>query len=98
MYLLRAGLSRPFAWAPICAIPSPYPIFRFVSCRRADMATAELDRPADSLDAFRNETRAWLAAHFPPSLKGKENPMATVEGPTTPSADEAAWIKAFGEK
>jgi alkylation response protein AidB-like acyl-CoA dehydrogenase len=60
--------------------------------------TADLDRPADSIDAFRSDTRAWLAAHFPPSLKGKENPMATVEGPTALSDDEAAWKKAFGEK
>ena len=50
------------------------------------------------LDAFRSETSAWLTAHFPPSLWGKENPMATVEGPTALSDDEAAWKKAFGEK
>ena len=63
------------------------------------MATAaDLDRAADGIDAFRSETRAWLAAHFPPSLKGKENPMATVEGPTALSADEEAWKKTFGEK
>jgi alkylation response protein AidB-like acyl-CoA dehydrogenase len=63
------------------------------------MATvADLDASVDPLDAFRGETRAWLEAHFPPSLKGKENPMATVEGPTALSADEAAWKKAFGEK
>ncbi|MEO9131954.1 MAG: acyl-CoA dehydrogenase family protein [Sphingomonas sp.] len=63
------------------------------------MATAaDLDRAADGIDAFRSETRAWLAAHFPPSLKGKENPMATVEGPTALSADEEAWKTAFGEK
>ncbi|MEO7690652.1 MAG: acyl-CoA dehydrogenase family protein [Sphingomonas sp.] len=63
------------------------------------MATAaDLDRAADSIDAFRSETRAWLAENFPPSLKGKENPMATVEGPTALSADEEAWKKAFGEK
>ena len=63
------------------------------------MATAaDLDRPADSIDDFRKETRAWLETNFPPVLKGKENPMATVEGPTALSADEAAWKKAFGEK
>ncbi|MEO6217058.1 MAG: acyl-CoA dehydrogenase family protein [Sphingomonas sp.] len=63
------------------------------------MATAaDLDRAADSIDAFRSETRAWLAENFPPSLKGKENPMATVEGPTALSADEETWKKAFGEK
>ncbi|MEP7004487.1 MAG: acyl-CoA dehydrogenase family protein [Sphingomonas bacterium] len=63
------------------------------------MATAaDLDRAPDSIDAFRSETRAWLAENFPPSLKGKENPMATVEGPTALSADEEAWKKAFGDK
>ena len=63
------------------------------------MATAaELDASVSPLDAFRKEARAWLEAHFPPSLKGKENPMATVEGPTALSDDESAWKKAFGEK
>ena len=63
------------------------------------MATAaDLDRAADGIDAFRSDTRAWLAENFPPALKGKENPMATVEGPTALSADEEAWKKAFGEK
>ncbi|GAA0330123.1 acyl-CoA dehydrogenase family protein [Sphingomonas oligophenolica] len=63
------------------------------------MATAaDLDRPADALEEFRSQARAWLEVNFPPALKGKENPMATVEGPTEPSADEAAWKKAFGEK
>jgi alkylation response protein AidB-like acyl-CoA dehydrogenase len=63
------------------------------------MATAaDLDRPADSIDDFRKQARAWLEANFPPALKGKENPMATVEGPTALSADEEAWKKAFGEK
>ena len=63
------------------------------------MATAaDLDRPADSIEDFRKQARAWLEANFPPALKGKENPMATVEGPTALTADEAAWKKAFGEK
>ena len=63
------------------------------------MATAaNLDASVNPLDAFRKETRAWLEAHFPPSLKGRENPIATIEGPTALSADEAAWKKAFGEK
>ncbi len=63
------------------------------------MATAaELDNPATSLDAFRAEVRAWLADHFPPALKGKDNPMATLEGPSDHSAEETAWIKAMGDK
>jgi len=61
-------------------------------------SAAETDIAVNPIDAFRQEARAWLEAHFPPSLKGKENPMATVEGPTELSAGEVAWKKAFGEK
>jgi alkylation response protein AidB-like acyl-CoA dehydrogenase len=61
-------------------------------------SAAELDAPVDPLDAFRKEARSWLEANFPPALKGKENPMATIEGPTALSAEEAAWRKAIGEK
>jgi alkylation response protein AidB-like acyl-CoA dehydrogenase len=63
------------------------------------MATApELDTPATALDAFREEARAWLAENFPPALKGKDNAMSALEGPSDPSADETAWQKAMGEK
>jgi len=63
------------------------------------MATApELYTPATALDAFREETRAWLAENFPPALKGKDNAMSALEGPSDPSADETAWQKAMGEK
>jgi alkylation response protein AidB-like acyl-CoA dehydrogenase len=63
------------------------------------MATApELDTPATALDAFREEARAWLAENFPPALKGKDNAMSALEGPSDPSADEIAWQKAMGEK
>jgi len=63
------------------------------------MATApEIDAPADSLDAFRAQVRAWLAAHFPPSLKGKDNAMSAVEGPHANSPEEDAWQQAMGEK
>jgi len=63
------------------------------------MATAaDLDRPADAADAFRAAVRAWLEAHFPPDLKGKDNAMSAIDGPTSLSADEAAWKKAMGDK
>ncbi|MGJ3648890.1 acyl-CoA dehydrogenase family protein [Sphingomonas sp. GlSt437] len=63
------------------------------------MATAaELDTPVDALDAFRQEARDWLAANFPASLKGKDNVMSAVEGPTEESADETAWRQAMGDK
>lgn len=61
-------------------------------------SAAETDVAVTPIDAFRQETRAWLEAHFSPSLKGKENLMAVVEGPTSLSDEEAAWKKAFGEK
>ncbi|TPG21478.1 acyl-CoA dehydrogenase [Sphingomonas koreensis] len=61
-------------------------------------SVAEVDSTADPIEAFRAEARSWLAAHFPPSLKGKDNAMSAVEGPSEPSADEEAWRKAMGEK
>ena len=48
--------------------------------------------------AFRNEVRDWLAANFPDSLKGKDNSMSAVEGPTQETPEQAAWRKAMGEK
>jgi alkylation response protein AidB-like acyl-CoA dehydrogenase len=49
------------------------------------------------LDTFRDEARAWLAANFPPSLKGRGGQMAQEGlGPTGPDYD--AWRKAMGDK
>ena len=63
------------------------------------MATApEPDSAAAALDAFRADARAWLAANFPASLKGKDNVMSSLEGPSDLSADEAAWTTAMGNK
>ena len=63
------------------------------------MATApELDVPADALEAFRAEVRGWIAANFPPALKGTDNSLSALEGPTDASPDEVAWKKAMGEK
>ncbi|MFM9827122.1 MAG: acyl-CoA dehydrogenase family protein [Sphingomonas sp.] len=63
------------------------------------MATApDIDRDAAALDAFRADARAWLAANFPPSLKGKDNVMSSLEGPSDHSEDEVAWTKAVGDK
>jgi alkylation response protein AidB-like acyl-CoA dehydrogenase len=61
-------------------------------------SAADLDRPADALDAFRQEARAWLEANFPPALKGKDNALSAIDGPTALSPDEAAWKKAMGDK
>jgi alkylation response protein AidB-like acyl-CoA dehydrogenase len=57
-------------------------------------AAARLD---DRLDAFRSEVRSWLAANFPPSLKGKGAMMFSEgRGPSDP--DFAKWKKAMADK
>ncbi len=63
------------------------------------MATAlQPDQDAAALDAFRLSARAWLAANFPASLKGKDNVLSSLEGPSEHSADEVAWTTAMGDK
>ncbi|MEW3881690.1 acyl-CoA dehydrogenase family protein, partial [Pseudomonas aeruginosa] len=59
---------------------------------------AELDRSADTIDAFRAEARAWLEANFPQSLRGKDNAMSAVDGPTEETAEQKAWREAMGAK
>ena len=61
------------------------------------MASAAAINPESDLDAFRTQVREWLDAHFPESLKGHDNTMSSVEGPTEESADEKAWREAMGE-
>ncbi|MBO9623030.1 MAG: acyl-CoA dehydrogenase family protein [Sphingomonas sp.] len=58
----------------------------------------EVDAPVDLLAAFRAEAREWLAAHFPPGLKGRDNAMSAVEGPTEEDDEQRAWRLAMGEK
>ena len=48
------------------------------------------------LEDFRGEVRAWLAANFPASLKGKAA-LATAER-SSAGGDLAAWRKAIGQK
>ena len=63
------------------------------------MATAaELDRPADTTEGFRQEARAWLEANFPQSLRGKDNAMSAVDGPTDEAPEQKAWREAMGQK
>ncbi|QKS01543.1 acyl-CoA dehydrogenase [Sphingomonas sp. CL5.1] len=63
------------------------------------MATAaDLDRPADSLDDFRKEARAWLEANFDPALKGHDNAMSAVDGPTAETPAQKKWREAMGDK
>jgi len=55
------------------------------------------DFGADDLDGFRAEARDWLAANFPPALKGRAGLMMA-EGATSRNGDFQAWTKAMGEK
>jgi alkylation response protein AidB-like acyl-CoA dehydrogenase len=48
------------------------------------------------LEEFRTEAKAWLAAHFPPSLAGKG--AAAMTDALADSPDLQAWKKAIGEK
>jgi alkylation response protein AidB-like acyl-CoA dehydrogenase len=50
----------------------------------------------DTDKAFREEVKAFLAANFPPELKGKSNALASVEGPTNESPAQRAWREAMG--
>ncbi|MEH3101126.1 acyl-CoA dehydrogenase family protein [Sphingomonas adhaesiva] len=55
-------------------------------------AAAELDHP------FRQEARTWLEANFDPSLRGKDNAMSAVDGPTEETPEQKKWREAMGEK
>ena len=58
------------------------------------------DFGATDLDAFRADARDWLAANFPPSLKGHGAVAASEAGgtPARAGADVANWTRAMGEK
>ena len=62
------------------------------------MATTEITAPETGTEDFRAEAAAWLAENFAPSLVGKENLLAVIEGDSDPDPDVAAWKKAMGEK
>lgn len=63
------------------------------------MATApDIEAPESALESFRARARDWLAANFPPSLKGKDNAMSAVEGPTEETPEQRAWREAIGAK
>ncbi|MBB4155267.1 alkylation response protein AidB-like acyl-CoA dehydrogenase [Sphingomonas jinjuensis] len=52
----------------------------------------------DETETFRAEARDWLAANFPASLKGTDNAMSAIDGPSEETADQRAWREAIGEK
>ena len=62
------------------------------------MATTEITAPETGTEDFRAEAAAWLAENFAPSLVGKENLLAVIEGDSDPDPEVAAWKKAMGEK
>ncbi|WP_298668893.1 acyl-CoA dehydrogenase family protein [uncultured Sphingomonas sp.] len=63
------------------------------------MATAaDLDRPADNLETFRDEARAWLGENFPAELRGHDNAMSAVDGPTAETPAQRKWREAMGDK
>jgi hypothetical protein len=63
------------------------------------MATApDIDAPANPLATVRAEVREWIAANFPPELKGKDNAMSAVEGPHTNSPDGRRLAKGDGRE
>ena len=63
------------------------------------MATAaELERPADSTDAFRAGARRWIEGNFPASLRDAGGALSPAEAPGDPTLDEEIWRVAIGEK
>ncbi|AKM07881.1 acyl-CoA dehydrogenase family protein [Pelagerythrobacter marensis] len=62
------------------------------------MATQPDVKAPDADDAFREEVRQFLAANFPPELKGKGNALASVEGPAQESDAQRKWREAMGER
>ncbi|MDB5499440.1 MAG: acyl-CoA dehydrogenase [Phenylobacterium sp.] len=47
------------------------------------------------LEAFRVEARDWIAANFPPALKGRANPMMREER-ANPTPEQEQWREAMG--
>ena len=52
----------------------------------------------NDLEAFRLEVRDWLAANFPPALKGVDLSLSALEGPSDKTAEREAWRMAVGDK
>ncbi|MXP27745.1 acyl-CoA dehydrogenase [Porphyrobacter algicida] len=62
------------------------------------MATQLDSNPASDLDSFRDEVRQFLAENFPAELKGTNNALSSVEGPTEESPAQKQWREAMGER
>jgi len=61
-------------------------------------ADAQNNAGPSDLDAFREEVREFLAANFPPELRGKSNILSSVEEAGEEGPAEKAWRLAMGEK
>ncbi|MEO1968654.1 MAG: acyl-CoA dehydrogenase family protein [Sphingomonadaceae bacterium] len=62
------------------------------------MATQLDTKPASDLDSFREEVRQFLAENFPAELKGTNNALSSVEGPTEESPAQKHWREAMGNR
>ena len=57
------------------------------------------DSAADTdLEAFRTEARSWLAANFPPGLRGRGPTLADSDTGAAPSGDAAVWKARMADK
>jgi len=61
-------------------------------------ADAQNNTGPSDLDAFREEVREFLAANFPPELRGKSNILSSVEEAGEEGPVEKTWRLAMGEK
>ncbi len=52
----------------------------------------------EPLEEFRAEAAEWLAENFDPALKGRNNPMGMVDGPTDMAPDMVEWREKLGAK
>ena len=62
------------------------------------MATQPARQTHENADAFRQAVRQFIAINFPAELKGQNNALASVEGPTQESGAQARWREAMGAR
>jgi alkylation response protein AidB-like acyl-CoA dehydrogenase len=62
------------------------------------MATLADAPAAGTDDAFREEVGAFLAENFAPELKGNNNALSAVEGPSAETPAQKKWREAMGER
>ncbi|TAJ73764.1 MAG: acyl-CoA dehydrogenase, partial [Phenylobacterium sp.] len=55
------------------------------------------DGADQTIEAFRQDVRAWVEVNFPQDLEGLGNPIVLEERPK-PTEEQVAWRKAVGEK